>query len=270
VKFLILANPQDTTAFRVSTVLQHRHGAGAVRLFSSQELVYARQWSHTLFNSKIHNQLTLTDNTVIQPGADFVIFNRLDYLDAPHTAELPLSERTYALMELHALVLSWLTSLPCPILNRPAAQGLSGQPRSETAWRLLAAQAGLPTSPLRLTSSSRRFRAHHLAFSALEDLGATLATDGTHPSLNVPARYTLPTAGIACTALVLGDRVLGDIQHHLRAPCLRLAQGAQLDLLQIHLAYTSTTSNDLTFFADALDELAAIADLLEFRLAVPA
>ncbi|MFI5898344.1 hypothetical protein ACIA5D_50545 [Actinoplanes sp. NPDC051513] len=76
------------------------------------------------------------------------------------TVGIPVSDRDrrYANAELRAFFLSWLTALPCPVVNPPTAASLD-----PVQWTLLAAAAGLPAAPVRLrtgtlmTETSSRF-----------------------------------------------------------------------------------------------------------------
>jgi hypothetical protein len=61
-------------------------------------------------------------------------------------------DRDYVTQELTAFFLSWLYSLPPPVLNRPAPHGLCGSWRHRSQWVWLAARAGLPTPSYRQTS----------------------------------------------------------------------------------------------------------------------
>jgi hypothetical protein len=51
------------------------------------------------------------------------------------------------MQEMTALFMSWLSAVPAPVLNRPAAQGLCGAWRHPSEWAVLASRAGLPTFP---------------------------------------------------------------------------------------------------------------------------
>jgi hypothetical protein len=73
------------------------------------------------------------------------VFNRLGgFYVAPGRSS---GDAEYAACEWNALLLSWLVSLRCPVLNRPRpVSGLGGY-RSLGAWRHLAYQAGLRIVP---------------------------------------------------------------------------------------------------------------------------
>ncbi|HEY4241158.1 MAG TPA: hypothetical protein VGM88_15150 [Kofleriaceae bacterium] len=56
-------------------------------------------------------------------------------------------DREYAAAEMQAFLLALLTSLPCPVLNRPQPGSLSGPPWATEQWIACAARAGLPVRP---------------------------------------------------------------------------------------------------------------------------
>ena len=53
----------------------------------------------------------------------------------------------YAVQELYAFYLSWLTAWPGTVLNRPSPMGLAGAYRHPSEWMLLGGKAGLPCLP---------------------------------------------------------------------------------------------------------------------------
>lgn len=60
--------------------------------------------------------------------------------------ELPLiaeADRTYVATEMSAFLLSWLSSLDCPVVNRPLPGCLAGPPWRAPQWMAAAAAAGL-------------------------------------------------------------------------------------------------------------------------------
>lgn len=66
--------------------------------------------------------------------------------------ELPViaeADRSYAAMEMAAFLLSWLSSLDCPVVNRPTPGCLAGPPWRMPQWMAAAAMAGLKVPDLR-------------------------------------------------------------------------------------------------------------------------
>jgi hypothetical protein len=55
-------------------------------------------------------------------------------------------DRRYVASEMTAFLLAWLTALPCPVVNRPHPNCLSGPPWSTVRWRAEARRAGFQLS----------------------------------------------------------------------------------------------------------------------------
>ena len=80
------------------------------------------------------------------------LLNRLTFIPAACLRRIGGPDRYYAVQEIYALYLSWLHSLPGPLLNAPAPQGLCGNWRHPSSWIALAVAAGLPAMPYRQSS----------------------------------------------------------------------------------------------------------------------
>ena len=260
-RFLILAHRGDVTATRVAARLLRRHPSGDTRLVSLEEIVLAGHWVHLLDGPHTGTSLTLRDGTVVRSGDIGIVFNRLQYVDMPHFAASSAVDCEYAIMEMFALLLSWLKALHCPILGPVSSQGLGGPAHSLLAWQHLAAKAGLPTARARMTSSLRRYSVP----------GLIVHPRTTAPTGNVPAWLVEPIGERRLSALVIGDRVFGDVPAQLIEPCIALAALSGIELLQIHFAVTFDQSNWKFNGANpcpsVVDEFVvdAIARLLEVR-----
>ena len=66
----------------------------------------------------------------------------------------PPEEREYQAAEFHALLTFFLSGLPCPVVNRPAAGCLSGPYVNPIGWYHLAQRMGIPVSPIRLDTEN--------------------------------------------------------------------------------------------------------------------
>lgn len=53
-------------------------------------------------------------------------------------------DRAYVAAEITALLVYWLNSLSCPVLNRPSPLWLAGANLRDEQWTMLAAQCGIP------------------------------------------------------------------------------------------------------------------------------
>ncbi len=83
------------------------------------------------------------------------VVTRLSCVTAYDVGHIVAADRSYVAAEMTAFLRSWLTELPCPILNRPTPNCLSGPYWSHAKWVLIASRLGLPTKPFcrRLTRS---------------------------------------------------------------------------------------------------------------------
>src|SRR5262249_52485625 len=75
----------------------------------------------------------------------------------------PLEEREYQAAEFHALLTFLLCSLPCPVINRPAAGSLSGPFLNPIGWYHLAQRLEIPVSSIRIDTENfvNPFAARH-------------------------------------------------------------------------------------------------------------
>jgi len=283
--FLILAHSTDETAYRVQEALRKRHGVAAARLLTIEELTCATVWTHSHAKRQIHTNLCLSDGTQLSSKNIAAVFNRLRYVTMPQFTTAKIVDREYAVMEMHALLLSWLESLSCTVVNAPDTRGLSGAERSLAGWLQLAGEAGLPTRGLHFTTNARRFPNSeyepHLPSSVNHN-------DATTHALRAVSRLTLggspaiflepiEAAQQQQRALVIGEKVCGNISPRLKDGCLRLARLGNYNLLECFFARSIVTEHMLdketcgqvlcgaTHFPNisVVAEIEMIADLLQ-------
>jgi hypothetical protein len=108
------------------------------------------------------------------------------------------ADRAYVAAEMTAFLRSWLSSLGCPVLNRPVPTCLSGPGWCREQWVRTAVRLGIPVRPVRWR------------------LGASASVPEDEP---------------ATTATVVGERCLGAADRASAAWALRLARAAGVDLL---------------------------------------
>jgi hypothetical protein len=120
--------------------------------------------------------------------------------DLPHIVP---ADREYVSIEMSAFLLSWLSSLKCPVLNRPTATCLVGPNWQPEEWMHRAARLGIPVRPIERRSA--------------------LGMEPAPPS--------------ACegrvTVTVVGARCLGATDETLRLHARRLAAHAGVGLLDV-------------------------------------
>lgn len=234
--FLVLANYNDDTAVAVYRELWARHGAAQAALLTDEDLLSGVGWSHVQQGSMSQTTLRLRDGRRIYSGEISAVFNRLRYLNAGYLTTLEGSDREYALGETFALVLSWLASLKCVVINPTSVRGLSGDPRSLIEWLRLAGEVGLPTRTVRFTTNARLLSAKN--FSAFQPLaGTSLAQAASFVPVQPALVGQAPTLLLEIISdeterlLVIGDKVFGEPQE-MANHCLALAERSNTLLLE--------------------------------------
>lgn len=142
---LILCEPGDLSAAWVAAELQQR-GINAELLFGSA-LGAATRWEHRIEGRDASVSITLGDGRTISSDAPLPILNRLSFIPTAQLRATAGADYGYAVQEIYAFYLSWLTAWPGPVLNRPSPLGLAGAYRHPSEWMLLGATAGLPCIP---------------------------------------------------------------------------------------------------------------------------
>jgi len=140
--FVVIASRTDVAAAHFAA------GAGSlVRMMTPADLSQPG-WS-------LHLPGTGPSTAVIagEPVASSTIAGVLTRLPVVTEHDLPhiiAADRGYVAAEMTAFLLAWLTSLPCPLVNRPPAQCLSGPHWREAQWIRAANRLGIPAVPAML------------------------------------------------------------------------------------------------------------------------
>ncbi len=234
--WLVLCASNDISALWAYQGLKKR-GLEPLELVTTETLAYGVRWEHRLGADGVYIDITLADGRRIRNKDVRGVLNR--FLSAPSESLLLIhpSDRDYVIQELHTFFLSWLYTLPQPMLNRPTPQGLSGQWRHVSEWLCLASKAGLPTPNYKQSS-------HYLTN---EMSGAT---------------RIVPIGTVVNTIIVVDGYVVGASAHpHILEGCQRLAELSKTALLCVEFAtgpednWTfagATTNPDLRLGGEAL------------------
>jgi hypothetical protein len=127
----------------------------------------------------------------------------------PSVSELELlhivpAERAYVAAEMTAFLLSWLSALTCPVVNRPSAVCLCGPFWRPEQWAHAASRAGMRVQPV-----SRR---------------VALTAEAT------------PAAAESITVTVVGERCFGQADPTVMDGVRRLARAASVDMLAVQVS----------------------------------
>ena len=127
------------------------------------------------------------------------VLTRLPAVYESELSHVVLPDRSYMSSEMTAFLLAWLSSLACPVLNRPTPGCLCGPSWRLEQWVHLAAELGIPVVPVRRSTS--------------------------------PATPDQADGGFTVT--VVGGRCVGAVHASLAAYARSLAAAAQVDLLGV-------------------------------------
>lgn len=200
---LVLAGDEDPGAAAVASAVAARRGAHAVTVVSPRQLAVARRWVHTVApDGTTATEIRLSDGGCV-PGSPGAVLNRIDGVTPVRFARANARDRDYAAMELHALFVSWLAGLPCPVVNPVNGNGSAGL-LAPPYWLLAARRAGLPV-----------VRA-----------GRTVGTRAGHHATPSPARFP------AGTVLVAGRHASGVLAGRFGERCLEVARATGCPLLE--------------------------------------
>lgn len=141
----------------------------------------------------------------VEAGAIAGVLVRWPAVFEQELAHIEPSDRCYVAAEMTAFLRSWLTRLPCPVVNRPTATSLIGPSWRPEQWVHAAARLGIPARPVR-----RR---------------VVPAGAGTGPAVEAAPHATVTVAG---------DRCFGDVHPALASHARRLAAAAGVTLLAVH------------------------------------
>ncbi len=139
--YVILCASSDVSAFWAHNGLQSM-GIGPIVLLTPEALSSMESWEHRVGNSNTRTSFRSAGYGISDQSLRGVI-NRL--MGPPQTvfSQVAPGDREYALQELNAFYLSWLSSLSCPVFNPATPQGLAGRWFHASELVLLAHQAGL-------------------------------------------------------------------------------------------------------------------------------
>jgi hypothetical protein len=205
--WLVLCDASDASAVWVYREMRSR-GIAPLELVTADDLALADYWEHRIGSDGASIRFRAGALDVSGERLRGVL-NRLYTVPVPHWQSKEKVDRDYVQQELVALFLSWLHGLPCPVINRPTPQGLSGQWRCESEWAWLARQAGLAVAPYRQSSHDR-----------IDEMKGE--------------RRLIPAGALVQTVIVAGDAVAGAAAPlPVIAACKRLAEIAGTELLGV-------------------------------------
>ena len=118
------------------------------------------------------------------------------------------ADRAYVAVEMTSFLVSWLSRLQCPVLNRPTPTCLSGPYWRQERWVCIAAQIGIP-----VRSVQRRI----------------VRVSGNLPEEEEPKPSPV-------TVTIVGNRCFGAVDEALHIQARRIADAANVDLLAVQFS----------------------------------
>jgi len=237
VSYAVLAHRGDTDAELLAQELARRDPGSFIAW--EDELFLGSRFTHRIDEGGVDTEILCAGGRRLDSTDLRGLVCRLTQAMPPQFAAAPRADRDYAAMESHALLLSWLESLPCPVVNPASPRSLNGPALGLLEWLPLAAASGLPSRRVALAPPGAP--PPHEGWETLAgDLGsATTAlptvTDGGDGE-DGGARLWAEPVGEAAELLVVGDRVLGGASSEERRGYARLARRAGCSLLGVHVA----------------------------------
>jgi hypothetical protein len=141
--FLILCSSSDVPALWAYNNLTAM-GLAPLSLLTTEMLSSAPSWEHYVESTGSRVSLKFGGGYGVSDHTLRGIINRLTGPPQQIVQQVAPADREYALQELNAFYLSWLSSLACPVLNPATPQGLPGRWLHGSEAVIMAHAAGLP------------------------------------------------------------------------------------------------------------------------------
>jgi hypothetical protein len=237
VSYAVLAHRGDTDAELLARELALRDPGSFVAW--EDELFLGSHFTHRLGEDGVGTEILCAGGHRLDSSVLRGLACRLSRAMPPQFANAPRADRDYAAMESQALLLSWLQSLPCPVVNPASPRSLNGPALGLLEWLPLAAASGLRSRRVALAPPGAP-----PPYEGWEPLAGDLgsATTALPTAANGAAgedgwaRLWAEPVGEAAELLVLGERVLGGASSEEAQGYAVLARRAGCSLLGVHVA----------------------------------
>lgn len=195
---VVLARSEDT----VARLLTEKGPAGDVFIMTPADLS-TEGWS---YSSRAQDEtVAVTGGRLIGAGDIGGVITRIPCVFEEDLGHIDATDRGYVAAEMTAFLLAWLSTLDCPIINRPTASALWGPNWCHEKWVQTAAGLGIPVNIARRQVTTRQAEA-----------------------------TASPASGVTIT--VLGGRQIGDADPGLARQAMLLAQKAGVELLSVRFS----------------------------------
>lgn len=190
-------------------------------------------WRHSL-NDEATNFAVINGQVIGVDEIDAVLI-RWPGVFARELIQIAPHDRDYVASEMMAFLVSWFSSLSCPVINKPTPVNLTGPAWRLEQWTYAAAQLGIPVKPAR-----------------------------RHVARDIDTESAAPES-VAATVTVVGDRCFGNVDSLLLKQSRQLARVAGVTLLKTGFSGPEAGAflGGVDLLPDLTDETAAaVLDLL--------
>ena len=190
-------------------------------------------WRHYL-NSK-NSSTAVVDGSAVSAENITGVLIRWPGVFEQELTTIQIADRSYVAREMMAFLVSWFSSLKCPVINYPSPVNLTGPAWRLEQWTYAAAKLGIPV----------RRALRHVSYKG-----------------DQKEQEELP---VKVNVTVVGDRCFGQVDEALRKQSSRLAKAAGVSLLGV--SFSGPEAGSLFTGADLLPQLSgevedAVLDLL--------
>lgn len=231
---VVLASCHDTAA----QTLVEQHRDSDVCMMTPDDLSRAG-WRHQL--ADLENGAAVAAGETLPSRTLAGVLARLPWVAEYELPQIVPADRAYVAAEMNAFLLSWLTELTCPVLNRPTPQCLSGPFWRREKWVQTASRLGIPVAAVH----------RQVRFS-----GSPVLTTDTG-------------SGGACVTIV-GPTHVGAVDRELVEQARALARSARVELLVVQFSHAARGAvlENVGLWPDITDS--AVADAILKRFVEPA
>jgi hypothetical protein len=254
---VVVASSQDRIAAAIAGRWASEPGSGGAAVLTCRDLSVAG-WSYRP-GQGARSRAVVGGRRVAAREIEGVLV-RLPHVPLDELAHIAPDDREYVAEEMRAFLLSWLSDLPCPVLNRPTPTSLAGPGWSPAQWIVAATRVGLRVGPVRwhfapdatwLNADAAAAPSAPAAAAAEGPAGPAAgggvpSSDGERQPPTTPGPTSGPTSGTAPSrraarqaprrsiVTVVGQQCFGTVDHALADGARRLAAAAGADLLAVH------------------------------------
>ena len=142
----LLGEPEDADLLWLTGALRRRGEHAEVVL--PEELMISSEITYRVDPAGVSSQVRLHDGRLLGGSSLNLVINRIRFLPAVRGAPTSADD-LYLGEEWRAVLVAWLRTLHCPVLNPPRAASLSGPVLTPVMWRSIAAAHDIPCAPWR-------------------------------------------------------------------------------------------------------------------------